>query len=334
MKKILYVILGLIVLYIILACFGKSFVVIKREKTINKPADMVKARLADLKFFQEQWSPWTEKDPDMKKSYEGNPGEVGHKVSWESTVKEVGTGTMEIVSLAGDSVVMKLSFKGQGDTKGYFVASPKGEGTDVTWAIEMRPPFFARPIMMFMNMDKMLGDVFDQGLSKFKVLMESMPAESNAASYDVKELDWPETHFVGTKKETVTFANMNEYFMKNMSLVGQAMGKPGVKPESGIIGMFENFNQEKKQSEIAVMFRVPKGTKVSGLESYTYPAGKVYMVEYIGPYEKSMNAHMAIGSKLKPEEMRQWVAMEEYIVAPDKEKDSTKFVTNIYYVKK
>lgn len=43
-------------------------------------------------------------------------------------------------------------------------------------------------MMLFMNMDKMLGADYEIGLSKLKVKLESMRADVASASYKIKEV--------------------------------------------------------------------------------------------------------------------------------------------------
>src|SRR4051812_35455009 len=109
MKKVLYVIVGIILLYLILALIGPAHMRFEKKISINKPVDMVKKHVSDYKFFHDKWSPWTELDPNMKTTYTGNPGEVGHKYEWSGN-KDVRSGSMEIIAFNGDSINQKLGF--------------------------------------------------------------------------------------------------------------------------------------------------------------------------------------------------------------------------------
>src|SRR5688572_3245586 len=108
MKKVLYVIIGLVVLYIILAFIGPKDVKVERQIAINRPASEVKAKLGDFKFFHDKWSPWTQRDPNMVCTYEGTPGEPGHLYTWKGN-KEVGHGSMTLTGYNGDTLLQKLS---------------------------------------------------------------------------------------------------------------------------------------------------------------------------------------------------------------------------------
>ena len=80
MKKVLYVILALLVVYLILCLAGKSEAKVERSININSSPEAVKAAIADHKVFHDNWSPWTEKDPEAKVTYEGETGKHGQKM--------------------------------------------------------------------------------------------------------------------------------------------------------------------------------------------------------------------------------------------------------------
>jgi effector-binding domain-containing protein len=331
MKKILYVIIAIGVLYIVLALFGKPDVKVERQISISKPAEVIMPKLTDLKFFHDQWSPWTEKDTAMVTNYSGEPGKIGHKMDWSGN-KNVGTGSMEITNIKNDSIIMKLVFKGKGESKGYYIVSGKDKMTNVTWGLEMKIPFFARPVMMFMNMDKMMAPDFENGLAKLKKVMEETKEES-VASYEIKEIEWPETNYIG-KKETLTFDKLAEFFGKNYSAISAELGKNKIQAEGPPSSIYWTFDQQAGKTEVAAVFKVAKGTKLKGYESFSFPASKVLQLVYNGGYSKIGDAHMALGKYMKDKALTQNVAVEEYITDPMTEKDSTKWQTNIYYLLK
>ena len=134
MKKFLYVIIALLLFYLVLAMVGPKEIKVERSILISKPNSMVTAKLGDFKFFHDEWSPWSEKDPNMKNTYTGNPGEVGHLYSWEGN-KDVGKGEMELKAFNGDSIIERLYFDGMGDSKVYYIVKNKDASTELTWGM-------------------------------------------------------------------------------------------------------------------------------------------------------------------------------------------------------
>lgn len=175
MKKVLYVILAIALIYLVCCIIGPSAVKVERTAAINASADAIKSQLTDYNVFK-TWSPWQEKDPNMKMTVEGEPGTVGHKYAWEGN-KEVGKGTMELTSIGADTVKERLVFDGRGASDVWFALKPEAAGNNVTWGMDMNVPFLGRGMMMFFKgkMDKMLGGDFEKGLAKLKTVAEAMP---------------------------------------------------------------------------------------------------------------------------------------------------------------
>lgn len=333
MKKLLYVIVGLFVIYLILCLVGPGDVKIERSASVNAPADVIKTRLTDLRLFHDAWSPWTEKDPGMKTTYTGEMGQPGSSMSWESDKKDVGKGTMTYVNTVGDSVLENLHFDGMGDAKVYFTVTPDGSANKVTWGMQNHIGFMMRGMMLFMNMDKMVGGDFEKGLTRLKPLMESGAAASAAATYEVKETSWEERDYIG-KKEKLGFDRLAMFFGENLPKAFEYANKNKLEIVSAPSGLFFSFDEAKKETECAAVVGVKKAKDVKGLEVFHVPASRVLMVAYYGPYEKTMGAHEAINKYMKEKGLSQSMVIEEYITDPMEEKDSSKWLTNIYYVLK
>jgi effector-binding domain-containing protein len=331
MKKVLYVILGLILIYLILCLVGPKEMTVTRSTTINAPLDVVRTKMVDLKFFQEQWSPWTEKDPQMKVTYFGEMGQPGYGYSWTGN-KEVGTGTMVVTGINGDSLLQKLSFEGMGDSKAFYVVNGKDAATNVTWGLHFEVGFLGRAMMLFMPMDKMLGTDFEKGLDKLKKAIESMPAEASASKYEPKVVEIAERNFIGTKKQNLTMDKTGPFFGENLHKIMEDMKKNKIQMLSAPSGLYFNFKNEDMSADVVACFAAPKGEKIKGWENYEYPAGKAVMLEYHGGYGDMMNAHNAINNYIKENNLSFVTTWEEYVSDPMMEKDSTKWLTNIYYI--
>jgi effector-binding domain-containing protein len=333
MKKILYVLIGLLLLYLVLALFAKSEMRVERKITVNKSQDLVRSKLADLTFYH-QWDPFGAQDPTMTVNYSGTAGESGHSMNWKSTVREVGQGTLEVVEVKSDSVINKLSFEGMKETKAYYALVPMNGGTEVTWGIYMKFPFLMRPMTLFMDMDKMVGDKFSAGLENFKKQIEAISEAPVAANYEIKEMEWPETNYVGTKKEMLTFDKLREFFGKNYPAIFMELEAQKVKPESAPSAIFYSYDEAKGQTELAAVVRMAKGAKLKGFENHVLPAGKVLHIAYYGDYSKMAEPHQAMDKYMKEKGLTHSVVVEEYASDPGTEKDSTKWLTNIYYLLK
>jgi hypothetical protein len=77
-------------------------------------------------------------------------------------------------SRPGELVRMKLEFfkPFAATNTAEFTFKPAGDGTAVTWSMSGQNNFLARAICVFVNMDKMVGGMFEQGLAQMKTVVE------------------------------------------------------------------------------------------------------------------------------------------------------------------
>jgi hypothetical protein len=125
----------------------------------------------------EAWSPWIKIDPDAKTSYKGPTTGEGAYFSWNGN-SEVGEGSMKIVeSRPNDLIRIKLDFvrpfAGSNDVQ--FTFNPAGDHTNVTWSIAGKNNFMSKAVGLFLDCEKLTGDMFEQGLASMKSIVESPP---------------------------------------------------------------------------------------------------------------------------------------------------------------
>ena len=146
---------------------------VQRAATIKAPPEKIFAVLNDFKRWPE-WSPWEKLDPGMKRTLSGAPSGKGAAYAWDGN-SEVGAGRMEIVEAApAAKVSMKLDFirPFEGPNIADFTLAPKGDATEVTWAMTGPAPFVSKLMQVFVNMDTMIGKDFEAGLANLKTLTE------------------------------------------------------------------------------------------------------------------------------------------------------------------
>lgn len=168
--------IGLVVLILLLGVLG--FLLppsghVEREIVIDASAQTVYDVVRDFDQFNE-WSPWSELDPDARYEQSGTRGEVGSRFAWYSDKPEVGNGTQTITKLTpAELVAMDLTFEGQSPARSEFLMSPDGAGTRVVWTLDT--DFGANPFMRYFGLllDSFVGPAYEQGLSQLKSYIEN-----------------------------------------------------------------------------------------------------------------------------------------------------------------
>ncbi len=171
----LYPILGVIaVLVLIVLSLGFSRPAkfrVERSASITATPAAIYAILSDFRQ-SDCWSPWEKKDLNMQKTFSGSPSGKGAIHEWDGN-HNVGSGRQEIVDVVPNSkIVIQLDFyrpfKGTNTVE--FLLEPTGDSTTVRWIIYGPMNFIVR--VLCMNMDKMIGKDFEQGLSDLKAHLE------------------------------------------------------------------------------------------------------------------------------------------------------------------
>jgi uncharacterized protein YndB with AHSA1/START domain len=146
---------------------------VQRAASIKAPPQKVFALINDFNRWG-AWSPWEKKDPAMKRTFGAATSGKGAVYAWEGN-KNVGQGSMEIAeSVPPSKVTLKLDFVKPFEAHNIvqFTLEPKGDVTNVTWAMQGDTPYFAKIIHVFINMDSMVGKDFEAGLANLKAAAE------------------------------------------------------------------------------------------------------------------------------------------------------------------
>jgi hypothetical protein len=172
---ILLVILGIIVLLLVLALFTKKDYSIEREIVIFKPRQQVFDYIKFLKN-QDNYSKWAMMDPAMKKSYRGTDGTAGFVSSWDSDKKDVGKGEQEIKKITdGERVDFEIRFikPFEARANAYMTTVLVSDNqTRVTWGFESKMKYPMNLMLIFMNMERAVGNDLSTGLANLKQLLE------------------------------------------------------------------------------------------------------------------------------------------------------------------
>ncbi len=176
LKIVLIALVAIIVLFALVVAMQPSEFRVARTATISAPAPVVFAQVNDFHNW-EAWSPYAKLDPAMKKTYEGASAGTGAIYAWAGN-SEVGEGRTTITeSRPSDLIRIKLEFVRPFavTNTAEFTFEPEGDQTAVTWSMTGKNTFMSKTVGLFMDMDKMVGGQFEQGLAQLKSVVEAAP---------------------------------------------------------------------------------------------------------------------------------------------------------------
>ncbi len=173
LKKILIGLVVVIAVILVAASFQPNTFHVERTVTIAAVPEKIFPQINDFHNWT-AWDPWAKMDPSMKVTYSGVANGKGAVYEWQGN-GQVGQGRMEITDSTPTKITIQLDFIKPMSARdsATFTLNPKGNSTDVTWAMDGNVPFIGKIFHLFMNMDKMIGGSFDQGLASMKAVAEA-----------------------------------------------------------------------------------------------------------------------------------------------------------------
>lgn len=162
----------IVTVILILAAMKPSQATISREMVIAASPEALFPYINNAKKSYE-WMPWADGDPGIKISFSGPEEGVGSSSSWEG--EKMGVGTSEVIeSIPNKAVRTRLVYTKPHEMNqiAEITLTPTDDGTLVKWSVNGHNSFFFRIMCVFINIDKIVGDQFTQGLTKLKVLAE------------------------------------------------------------------------------------------------------------------------------------------------------------------
>lgn len=172
LKRLLIALVAIAAVLVVVAYLLPREVTVERTVRINAPAAEIFPHINSLKAMAE-WSPWLERDPDIKVTYSGPDTGVGAAMVWSSDKPDVGSGSQTITASEPDSrVETALDFGAMGTAVAWIVLVESDGATDVTWGLTA--DMGMNPVGRYMGlmMDRWVGADYEDGLARLKALVE------------------------------------------------------------------------------------------------------------------------------------------------------------------
>jgi effector-binding domain-containing protein len=328
------IVLGVLVgIWLILALFAPASVHVERTTTVNAPSNVVYDQVNNFHNWK-SWSYWDNIDTvTMNDSFSGPEAGVGAVHYWDSPNDSVGKGKLTITKSDPNTFVeTELNFDGFVSLGGWKIKDTTG-GTAVTTYMDMDSPFLMRPMLLFMNMDEMLGSDFEKSLAGLKRVSEASAAPTSNVKIEA-------TTVTSMKMMSIMDScTMTELSQKLGSLYGEISGvmkKQGLNQNGAPFAVYHKVTYNPDGSMHFVMqagIPVDKDGKTEGRVKYwEAPAGNVVKAWHYGSYESSAETHKLMGEWMaKNGKTATDAPWEAYVTDPMVEKDTAKWLTEIYY---
>ncbi len=323
--------IGVILLLLVIAFFLPSKVHIERSIEIKgNPANAYNLvnRITEWK----QWSPWHKLDTNAKWIYSEQTEGTGAWYTWESEVRNVGSGKLTITNSKPYEIISTaLQFEKMTPAHSDFIFTPTTDGYKLTWTMDS--DMGLNPIGRWFGvfMDRMIGPDYEKGLQAIKEISERVPEKETIAGFDFEQHDMQALMIAGIR-ETVKMSEFNSAKFANwFGAIGKTLETGKIAPTGPPMAIYYSFENETTDMEAAMPVS-SIGKDVGMVKFHELPACKALVVKYLGDYSGTARVYAATFDYFKTKGIEMVGApMEIYITDPMMEKDTAKWLTEIVF---
>ena len=144
----------------------------ERNGVIQAPAAKIFPYISEFKKGI-LWSPYDQKDMNMKRVFIGTEGKVGSIMEFDGN-SEAGSGKLEILKLIPNELVeIKLTMTKPLPAENIiqYKLTPEGTGTRFSWSMSGDGGFIGKLMTVLIDCEKMIGGDFEKGIQNLKAVV-------------------------------------------------------------------------------------------------------------------------------------------------------------------
>jgi effector-binding domain-containing protein len=304
---------------------------VERSITIDAPRNIVYDQVRYFKNFT-AWSPWSNLDPAMSYEISSPDGEIGSVYSWSGN-NSVGVGSLTNTALSDDRIEQALDFTAPRESHDltYYTFEETPEGVKVTWGLDGS---MARPMNLmglFMNLDKIIGQDFERGLNNLDSQTKDYMAKHSKRGFIINEIDLSTRNYI-IKRDKIPFSNIQPFYATHFTAIMQLVQMLNLPLAGAPSGLYYEWDMENNMADMAAGIPIQGEADIEGYDIQKI-SGKALEINYYGPYGGSAEAHYAMDDFMHENDLTlNEVVIEEYVTDPTSEPDTSKWLTNIYYM--
>lgn len=326
---IILALLFLIAGYFMACFFGPASYKYSGEIKIDGPYKMAYISINDIKDWP-RWISWSEGDPDFKFSKGGREHFIGANFTFEGGA--LGDGYVEIAESFQDSFItakLKTDLLPSSLMLNWQII-PEGTKSlflKLNARIPGRIEFWKRAL--YLGMPSKLDETLKEDLEGIKRYIETLVK----TEFGIQKQAFAEKHYFGIL-DIVTNTKIPQHYGKNLPKVYHFLDSMGIQPAGPPVGLI--FGWDAKLSQVLIMAALPveKAMKnYTGYTSYTIKPTECYKLENFGSYTSLRNAHTKLAYIMDNSPYILGAPIiEEYVTSPSQEPDTSKWLTNVFYL--
>ncbi len=337
LKIFFFFLLSVLAVTAVLSLLMPTHQKVVRSITINAPASVIYQQLIKLENFN-KYNVWSQRDSSAKFTMTGTDGTVGAGSSWAGNPEISGEGKIEITVLEENrKIAHHISFikPRKAKAESAFTLQESNGKTTVIWNFELATPRPWNIFNLFYSLDKKMGKDFEEGLTILKTAIEKMNGTAAMKSYTVEQMNFPATTFAAVR-QVVKWSDLTSFYMQHYPVLFEEIQKANASP-GGTCSLFYSWDEKNQQTDVAAAVPVSADFKSNNsiVQTIHIPASKAVYVNYYGSYDKLPDTYASIRKYIADNKLEEVsISIEQYLVDPSKEKDSSKWLTKVVFLVK
>lgn len=331
-KKILLICIGIVaafLIYLVVCNFSPKTIFVNHSVKINASKSIVFLMLNDVREWQ-KWLSWANNDPDLKISSGGRFTSLGASFTYEGP--QMGKGVLRIEEAFKDSIIVSYlknsNWPSEIATYWQIVPESKNSLTLITNSrLQEKIPFLKRPF--YTSLEKKFSTMHKEDVDSLKFHVENLIN----TDFGLSSTTFPSRKYVGIKTPIPNY-KMQKYYAEKFPLIYTFLDSIKQEVAGPPVGMV--FGWDGENSIVDLMAAVPVKDRIKvplGYELIEIPELPCIKLEHLGFYNTLKNAHAKMDYVMNSSSfVLRAPIIEEYVTRPSEEKDTSKWLTNIYYL--
>lgn len=283
------VVLLLLLLYSLLPSQGR----VSREMAVNASPSVIYHQIVQLRNY-EKWFPWLVADPNAKVQYSQPSIGAGSYFTWDSRLKNLGSGKFEVTDTYPDSLVkFRMLYKTIPEADGSLIIQKDLHHPYciVLWQVQVEAGWKPWLRLFSLMMDKMVGPALENGLTNLKIVSEQA---SPYDQYRITEQTLPYV-YIATESDTISKSLLKAHILDTYSRLHKYISLRHLVSVGEPISQIDTLENGSLQVNLGLPVN-RSAMPEQRIRILKMPQGLVLVAHYKGPYSGIAHAYRALST--------------------------------------
>lgn len=252
---------------------------VERSIVIEKDPQEVLNFLSDFNHWR-AWSPWLIMEPTCHVDVYGQQGEPEAGYHWQGDL--VGEGKMQLLNKDERSLDIALEFikPFKSSARADFRAEPQGEGTQLTWLLHSKLPFYL--FFLKSTLEMSLGMDYERGLKMLKSLLETGKVPSKVSLIGQRKA---QLQYYVALEHSLTIAQLSQQIPEDYQKLEELFQAQQLQPNGAPLTVYFEMNMTNRVCRIHNAFPIEKPVTVPApFICAALPEYDTFSVKHTGAY--------------------------------------------------